>query len=60
MNIAAAVAMIMPAADLTKVADEVVGVDGVGVGEEAQVADHEPTPLTVEHWKLVTYWVPVQ
>jgi len=25
-----------------------------------QVADQEPTPLTVEHWKLVTYWPPVQ
>ena len=54
MNIAAAVAAMIPAADLTRVADDVVGV------EEAQVADQEPTPLTVEHWKLVTDWVPEQ
>jgi hypothetical protein len=53
MSIAAAVAAMTPAADLARVADEVVG-------EEAQVADQEPTPLTVEHWKLVTYWVPEQ
>jgi hypothetical protein len=46
-SIATAAAMMIPAADLTRVADEVVGVVdvGVGVGEEAQVADHEPTPL---------------
>ena len=38
----------------------VAEVAGVGVVEVAQVADQEPTPFTVEHWKLVTYWLPVQ
>ena len=52
MSIAAAVAAMIPAADLTRVADDDTG--------EAQVADQEPTPLTVEHWKLVKDWVPVQ
>ena len=40
---------------------EVEGVEVAGVEVEvAQVADQEPTPFTVEHWKLVTYWFPVQ
>jgi len=30
--------------------------DDVGVeDDEAQEADQEPTPFTVEHWKFVTY-----
>ena len=46
MNIAAAVTMTIPAADLTTAADDVaVGVEGVDVGEDAQVADQVPTPL---------------
>jgi len=59
---AAAVAAMIPAADLTTAAEDLEtvapGVDGVD--EVVQVADQEPTPLTVEHWKLVTYWPPVQ
>jgi hypothetical protein len=55
MNMAPMAVATRPAAGLMKVEEEEAV--GEGVGEDAQLADQVPTLLTVEHWKLVTYWL---